>query len=57
MAANYSIIGEIEPSKVLDKPDMLVGNVDSMLRGFLETRGRAVQPSYNSLVNILGISW
>lgn len=53
MAANYSIVDEIEPSKILLKPDLLVGNFDSMLRGFLETPGRAVQPSYNNLVTII----
>lgn len=50
MNANYSIIDEVEPSKVLLKPDLLVGNFDYLLRGFLETPGRAVQPSYNNLV-------
>lgn len=50
MAANYSIVDEVEPSRVLLKPDLLVGNFDHMLRGFLETPGRAVQPSYNNLV-------
>lgn len=52
IAANYSIVDEVEPSRVLLQPDLLIGNFDNMLRGFLETPGRAVQPSYNSLVAI-----
>lgn len=50
MASNYTIFDEVEPSRIFNKPDTLLGNVDSMLRGFLETPGRAVQPSYNTLV-------
>lgn len=53
MAANYSITDKVEPSRILLQPDLLVGNFDSMLRGFLETPGRAVQPSYNNLVTKL----
>lgn len=52
ISANYSIIDEIEPSKILLQPDLLIGNFDNMLRGFLETPGRAVQPSYNNLVKL-----
>lgn len=52
IAANYSTIDQIEPSRILLKPDLLVGNFDNMLRGFLETPGRLPQPSYNSLVSI-----
>jgi len=52
MSANYSIIDEVEPSRVLLQPDLLIGNFDNMLRGFLETPGRAIQPSYNNLVTL-----
>lgn len=52
MSANYSIVDEVEPSRILLQPDLLIGNFDNMLRGFLETPGRAVQPSYNSLVKL-----
>ncbi|CAH1724815.1 unnamed protein product [Aphis gossypii] len=50
ISANYSVVDEVEPSRILLQPDLLVGNFDNMLRGFLETPGRAVQPSYNSLI-------
>ncbi|KAL4142197.1 hypothetical protein QTP88_004703 [Uroleucon formosanum] len=50
ISANYSIIDEVEPSRVLLQPDLLIGNFDNMLRGFLDTPGRAVQPSYNNLI-------
>lgn len=50
MASNYSVVGDVEPSSTLAKPDLLIGNVDNLLRGFLETPGRAAQPSYNGLV-------
>jgi len=52
MAANYSIIEEVEPAFLLNKPDLLVGNFDNTLRGFLETHGRVAQPAYNILVCI-----
>lgn len=52
MAANYSIVDEVEPAFLLNKPDLLVGNFDNTLRGFLETHGRVAQPAYNILVCI-----
>lgn len=51
IAANYSTVDQVEPSRILLKPDLLVGNFDNMLRGFLETPGRLTQPSYNTLVS------
>ncbi|VVC27285.1 Hypothetical protein CINCED_3A000564 [Cinara cedri] len=50
IAANYSTVDQVEPSRILLKPDLLVGNFDNMLRGFLETPGRLAQPSYNTLI-------
>jgi len=50
ITSNYTIVDKVEPSRVLLKPDLLIGNFDNMLRGFLETPGRIAQPSYNNLI-------
>lgn len=56
MDEKYSVINEAEPSEILQIPDLVIGNVDYLLRGFLETPGRPAQPSYNNLV-ALQIIW
>ncbi|XP_050443428.1 peroxidase-like [Adelges cooleyi] len=50
ISKNYSIIREIEPSTIMQAPDILLGNFDYILRGFMESPGRAPQPSYNNLI-------
>jgi len=52
ISSNYSVYAVKEPSKLFLKPDSLLGNVDGILRGFLETPGREPRPSYNDLVII-----
>lgn len=52
MDENYSVIDEAEPSEILQIPDLVIGNVDYLMRGFLETPGRPAQSSYNNLVTI-----
>ncbi|XP_050443430.1 peroxidase mlt-7-like isoform X2 [Adelges cooleyi] len=48
--SNYTMYEEEEPSKLFLKPDSLIGNVDGILRGFVETPGRAPRASYNRLI-------
>ncbi|XP_050431517.1 peroxidase-like [Adelges cooleyi] len=50
MDQNYSIVNEIAPSTTFNNPDPLVGYIDEVFRGFLETPGRAPQPNFNSLI-------
>lgn len=49
---NYTVYDVLEPSKLILRPDDVIGNFDGMLRGFMETPGREPQSSYNDLVTI-----
>ncbi|VVC34718.1 Haem peroxidase,Haem peroxidase, animal type [Cinara cedri] len=50
VSSNYTIYEVEEPSKLFLRPDSLIGNVDGLLRGLMETPGRESQSSYNDLI-------
>jgi peroxidase len=54
MNKNYEVENSVKITDWMTKSDLipLGDNFDKLLKGFIETPGRMVQPSYNFYVNL-----